>query len=84
MFFHRRRQGHNQEEALRLLAKQLHDLGLRVAALEERLDALESAHKALRGRFYATRGEGSAPPQEDKAAILRRMGYVPGKPFNHT
>lgn len=73
----------DQIEALRLLAKQLHEVGLRLEKLEERHDALKAAHDALRGRFYATRGEGSGPPPTSKGAILREFGYVPGQPAPH-
>ena len=83
MFFRRRPRAIDQIEALRLLAKQAHDLGLRVEKLEERLDALKAAHDSLRGRFYATRGEGSGPPAADKASVLRDFGFVPGRPAPH-
>jgi predicted nuclease with TOPRIM domain len=56
-----------------------------LSTLEERLDQLESEHRKLRGRFYQARGELAEPHarSESKAAVLARIGYVPGKPAPH-
>jgi len=80
MLFRRR----NQDEAMRLLGKQVHDLGVRLTALEEKHEALQSAHEALRGRFYQARQGSQPPPPQTKADILRAAGWTPGKPFPHT
>lgn len=47
------------------------------------IDELRSEHRKLRGRFYAARGEVEAAPAETKADVLRRIGYIPGRPAPH-
>lgn len=54
----------------------------------ERLDELESAHRKLRGRFYAARGVGElasepASREERRAQAFRQVGFTPGRPVNH-
>jgi hypothetical protein len=84
MFWKRAKRDVNVTEALRMLAKGQHDLGQRILMAEEKLEALKSAHEALRGRFYASRGGGSDPPApQSKAEILRSYGFVPGRPTPH-
>jgi hypothetical protein len=65
-----------------------HEIVQRLRQLEEDLSALQAAHERLRGRFYASRP--SVPDEADqpakvsvqsKAEILRRFGYIPGKPI---
>jgi len=54
-----------------------------VEKLQNRLDELTSEHRKLRGRFYASRGEVERVEPETKADVLRRIGYIPGKPAPH-
>lgn len=60
--------------AMRLFRRQPsnHQVLMRLQEIEEELIALKAAHERLRGRFYATRGQGSPPLDLPKAEILRR------------
>lgn len=71
-------------EALAILAKQIHGLGLKLNETVERLEALEAAHERLRGRFYAKAGSREPTGPMTKAEVLRDFGFVPGKPAPHT
>lgn len=61
-------------ETLRLLSE----------SFKESLEAMEARHERLRGRFYAAKMH---KPEEDKpptkAELLRKAGFVPGKPMVH-
>jgi len=65
---------------------ELRTLAQAMLDLVERLEALESAHRKLRGKIY---GDGlhkiDAPPQtreERRADAFRKFGFVPGQPTN--
>ena len=58
------------------IAAQIRSAFGRIQQLEEALASLQDKHERLRGKFYATRQSDSPPPQESKAEILRRMGFL--------
>lgn len=64
------------------------DLQKRLADLEEHYASLHDKHVRLRGAFYAARGEltntdTAAPQAMNKAELLRRAGFTPGRPMVH-
>jgi len=63
---------------------ELQTLAKAMTDLVERLEALESAHRKLRGKIYGD-GLHRAPAElhtreERRADAFRRVGFVPGKP----
>jgi hypothetical protein len=65
------------------LRRRVQALEIAVQELGESLEQLRGAHERLRGRFYATKHQDEPPPSDSKADVLKRFGFVPGRPAPH-
>jgi len=73
------------------LHQRVHRLEIALSEFSEAFAALHGAHQKLRNQFHgskggrpaATGGDLSEIPHGDKAALRRKLGVVPGRPFHH-
>jgi len=72
------------------LLERVHRLEIALAQFSEQFAQLAGAHMKLRNQFHGSKGgrpvQGSdlgEIPRGDKAALRRKLGVVPGRPFQH-
>lgn len=70
--------------------QRIHRLEIALAQFSEAFATLHGQHVKLRNQFHGEKGgrpvsnrETGDVPFGDKAALRRKLGVVPGRPFNH-